>query len=315
MARQPVEGTLRAMFLEELQFDGADCQGDHVGRRDPRGRPGFVPGRGDRRRRVRPSRRHPLGPGRAPLHHRREERGTGRHLVGEPLSGRARRCRQSPLLLLLRAGRPLDRVLLPAAGAAWVFRGRAGQVPTGAPLSLQHRGDRREVGRRAEPLGGPGSDARGHRRDAGRPLRDQRRRFPQPAENAGDPGDGLVRGSLVPFGTVARRPRHHRLPLRTRRGRRHRVPDRPDHRRTGWTPQHLPTHAAVDHPQPHLPRQGARRRCLGHAPPSVLRAMVPLHHDVPGRGAGHRALPHGTRTTTTVRDGRSTSPMRRGGSR
>ena len=31
MARQPVEGTVRAMFLQELQFDGVDTQGDHVG--------------------------------------------------------------------------------------------------------------------------------------------------------------------------------------------------------------------------------------------------------------------------------------------
>jgi hypothetical protein len=120
--------------------------------------------------------------------------------VGEPLSGCARRCRQSPLLLLLRAGRPLDRVFLPAAGAAWLFRERAGQVPAGAPLSVQHRGDRGEVGRKHGSLGRQGADARGGGRDDGRPLCDQRRRFPQFAENAGHSGDGLLRRAVVHAG-------------------------------------------------------------------------------------------------------------------
>ena len=56
------------------------------------------------------------------LHHHREERRPRRHLVGQPLSGRPGRHRQPLLLLLLRAGRSLDRVLLAASGTTRVLQ-------------------------------------------------------------------------------------------------------------------------------------------------------------------------------------------------
>ena len=56
--------------------------------------------------------------GEAAVHRHREERRPRRHVVGEPLPGCARRHRQPLLLLLVRARRPLDRVLLAAPRAA-----------------------------------------------------------------------------------------------------------------------------------------------------------------------------------------------------
>ena len=89
-----------------------------------RGRRG-VPRRGHRVRHVRAARRDPAAAGGLPVRRGREERGAGRDLVREPLPRRPGRRRQPLLLLQLRARRPLDRVLLPAAGAARVLRAGA----------------------------------------------------------------------------------------------------------------------------------------------------------------------------------------------
>ena len=121
------------------------------------------------------------------LHHRREERGSRRHLVGEPLPRGTRRRREPPVLLLLRAGRPLERVLLPAARAPGVLRHHRRQVRTSAPLPVRHHGDRGDLGR------GPVALARGtlRERDGAEDLsrcslRHQRGRVAQPAPDARD---------------------------------------------------------------------------------------------------------------------------------
>jgi hypothetical protein len=91
---------------------------DHLGSRDPGRGHGDVTGRRDRLRRVGHPCRHPARPGRSAVHDHREERGAGRHLVREPLPGRARRRRQPPVLLLVRTRRPLEPLLLRATRAA-----------------------------------------------------------------------------------------------------------------------------------------------------------------------------------------------------
>ena len=70
-----------------------------------------------------------LQAGRHPVHDRREERRRRRHLVREPLPGLPGRRRQPLLLLLVRALRPLDRVLLPAARAASGYFDGRGPAP------------------------------------------------------------------------------------------------------------------------------------------------------------------------------------------
>ena len=84
--------------------------------------------------------------GRHPVHDRREERRRRRHLVGELVPGRPGRRRQPLLLLQLRAERPLDRVLRPAARAAGVLRGRDGQARHRAARPVGDRGARRRRG-------------------------------------------------------------------------------------------------------------------------------------------------------------------------
>jgi 4-hydroxyacetophenone monooxygenase len=104
LARKPLDDRLAGFFMEDMQFEGADSRaidwGDEIPDEVKAGAPVIVIGCGE----VGPARRHPPVAGRAPLHDHREERRTGRHLVGEPVSGGACRRRQSPVLLLLRAG-------------------------------------------------------------------------------------------------------------------------------------------------------------------------------------------------------------------
>ena len=80
--------------------------------------------------------------------------------------------------------------------------------------------------------------------------------------------------------------------VRARRRRRERVPDRPGHRRGGRAAHDLPAHGPVDPPQPAVPHAGAAGRRVGAAPPAVLRALVPLHHDLRRHRGGDGAVPH-----------------------
>ena len=118
LAGRPLEGRIVSMLFEDMQFDGADSRaiawGDEVLRRDQ----GRIPRRGHRLWSVGDPRRDPPSPGRPAVHDHREERRSGRDMVGEQLPRGASRCRQPPVLLLLRTSRPLERVLLPPARAA-----------------------------------------------------------------------------------------------------------------------------------------------------------------------------------------------------
>ena len=95
---------------------------DLVGRRGVGRGEGCVAGRRDRRWPVRHPRGDPPVAGGPSLHDRREGRGSGWYLVGEPVPGCAGRRRKSSLLLRVRAVASLDRVLLPAARAARLLR-------------------------------------------------------------------------------------------------------------------------------------------------------------------------------------------------
>ena len=73
------------------------------------------------------------------------------------------------------------------------------------------------------------------------------------------PGMDDVHRAVVPLGPLARRPRPHREAVRARRRRRARVPDRADHRRHRRAAHDLPAHDAVDAAEPAVPRAGAAR--------------------------------------------------------
>ena len=139
-----------------------------------------------------------------PVHDHREERRSRRHVVGEPLPRRAGRHRQPLLLLLVRAGRPLDRVLLRSSpSCASTSTGCSTKYDVGPHCRFEHRGRRRGLRRGHRPLGASTcSDADGTERDARRPLRDQRGRLAEPAEAARHPGHGRLRRPVVPLGAV-----------------------------------------------------------------------------------------------------------------
>ena len=141
---------------------------------------------------------------------------------------------QPPVLLLVRAGGPLERVLLPAARAPRLLRRGRRQVRAGAALPVRHHRVTASTWDEATARGTsafatPTARPRTHRR----PVRDQRRRFAEPAEAAGHPRHGDLRRAVVPLGALARRPRHHRHAVRADRRRRERLPDRADDRRRG----------------------------------------------------------------------------------
>ena len=144
-----VGGPLEAMFVEDMQFDGADgaaiSWGDEVPAEVRAASPVVVIGCGlsGILAGIR------LSQAGLPFTIIEKNDGPGRDLVGEPLSRRACRRRQPPVLLLVRARRPLERVLLPAAGAARLLRRHRRQVRSAVPLpvrDLRHVGDVGRVG-------------------------------------------------------------------------------------------------------------------------------------------------------------------------
>ena len=113
------------MFLDDMQFDGADSGaitwGDEIPAEVKAASPVVVIGCGVSG--ILAGIR--LAQAGLPFTIVEKNDGPGRHLVGEPLPGCARRRRQPPVLLLVRAVAPLERVLLPAARAARLLRPRA----------------------------------------------------------------------------------------------------------------------------------------------------------------------------------------------
>ena len=127
--------------------------------------------------------------------------------------------------------------------------------------------------------------------------------IPQAARH---PRHGVVRRAVVPLRPLARRTRHHRHAVRARRRRRHRLPDRADDRRPGRAAHDLPAHHAVDAAEPAVPHVGAAGRPMGDAAPAVLRALVPLPHDLSRHRHGDRAVPGRSRLPRHGRASRST---------
>ena len=262
LACAPVDPRVVPMFLEDLHLDGADSGAIEWGDEVPAEVQGRRPHRRDRLRRGRPSRRHPPGPGRRAVHHRREERRPRRHVVGQPLSGCARRHRQPLLLLLVRAVRPLDRVLRPAARAA---ASTSSGCSTSYDIRPHCRFETEVVGavydEATAPLGRHHQGADGDRGGARRPLRDQRGGFAQPARSCPTSRawtTSPARRSTPPGGIPSVDLEGHAR--RARRRRRQRLPDRAHHRRRGREPHHLPAHRAVDVPE---------RRCTTRQVPSA----------------------------------------------
>ena len=283
LACKPVGDDLAPLFLEDLHLDGADSGAVTWGDEIPADGEGRLAGRRHRLRGVGHRRRHPSCAGRSAVHDRREGSRAGRHLARQPLPGRARRRRQSPLLLLVRAGRPLVGVLLPSARARGVLHARARQVRAATALPLRHRGDRRHVGRRLRAVGAWPFAARTA------PTETLDARFVISGVGSLNnprmpdiPGHVRLRRSVVPLGPLAGRSRHLRHAVRARRRRRERLPDRADDRRRRRASRHLPAHRAVGAAEPVVPRAGSAGRRVGDAASAVLRALVPLPDDLPG---------------------------------
>ena len=154
------------------------------------------------------------------------------------LPGRPGRRRQPLLLLQLRAERPLDRVLRPAARAAGVLPGRDGASTASSRTS----------GWETEVLGAAWDDAHGHLVGAGpraptapRTPSSPARSSPRSGSSTGrasptSPGRTTFAGPVVPLGPLGPRRRPHRQAGRDDRRRRERVPDRARHRRRGRAP-------------------------------------------------------------------------------
>ena len=207
-------------------------------------------------RAVGPARRHSSPRGRDPLHDHRQERRPRRHLVGELVPRRPRRCGQSLLLLLIRTGRPLDRVLLPARRAARLLRRRDAQVRHRRTLSVRDRGRGCDLRRGSGYLDGSCSSGRWHGRRTPSPCRHLCGRLTQPTEASRHPRHRRLRRPVVPFDPVGPLDRCHRHAVRARRRRRHRLPDRPDDRRSGRAAERFPANCAMDVPESELPRAG-----------------------------------------------------------
>ena len=93
MACKPLEGRIVPMMFEDMHFSGADSRAVAWGDEVPADGEGGVARGRDRLWRVRHPRGDPSVAGGPAVHHRRQERRTRRYVVGEPLSGRARRRR------------------------------------------------------------------------------------------------------------------------------------------------------------------------------------------------------------------------------
>ena len=209
--------------------------------------------------------------------------------MGEPIPGSARRYRKPPVLLLLRARRSLERVLLPAAGVTGVFHRHRRQVRSASALSLRHHRHQASLERRARSGSGTSAGLAGQRKIQARfvfsavgslnipklpdiPGMDtftgpsfHSARWPDDLELAGK------RFALVGAGASG-------------------FQIGPAIADDCGSAHDLPAHRAVDHPESALPRTGAPRGQVGTAAPTLLRAVVPVHHDVRRHCCRHRPL-------------------------
>ncbi|CAA9225702.1 MAG: hypothetical protein AVDCRST_MAG04-853 [uncultured Acetobacteraceae bacterium] len=207
-------------------------------------------GRGGRRRRFRRA-LHAAPPARArPVRARvRGRRGRRRHLVLEPLPGRALRCGEHAVLLLLlrgaAAGVALVGTLLGAAGDPALREPRRRPLRPPPRHTLRDPRRRRDLGRGGGAVdGGDGS----RRPDHGALLR-HGDGVPFGRAAAGHPRPLLLRWRHVPHGPLAARGRGlHRPPRRRDRHRLLRHPGDPGHRRAGGTRHGVPAHAQLQHP-------------------------------------------------------------------
>ena len=150
-----------------------------------------------------------------------------RHLVLEPLPGRALRRREHRLLLLVLRGAPagvgVDRALPGPAGDPALPRATSPTASTcGRDIQLRHAGRRRR----------PSTTRRAAGRSAPRRARPSRAQFvhhgdglPVGGAGAGDPGPGALRGRVVPHRPLAARGR--RLHRQAGRRDRHRLDRHP----------------------------------------------------------------------------------------
>ena len=260
LACEPIADDVAEMFLEDLHMDGSDAREITWGGEIPDRREGRRPRGRDRMRRGRPARRHPSRPGGDPVHDRREEPGSRRHVVGEPVPRRPGRHRQPLLLLLVRARRPLDRVLLAATRAAGLRRPRHAQVRRRHALPLRHRGDGRDVRRGHRSVVGRRAHTRRSARAARRVRGDQCGRVAEPAAPPRDPRHGRLRGarrSTRPAGTAASTSAARAFALVGAGASGFQIA--PTIADDGRAAHGVPTHGAVGVPEPELPRAGARR--------------------------------------------------------
>ena len=302
------------MMLEEMELDGTDARKVELDaprrRRAPRSRSSSSaaasrdcsPASGCRRpaSRSRSSRRTP---------------DVGGTWCENSYPGVPRRRRQPLLLLLVRAERPLDRVLRPAARDPAYFARRHAPARHRPAHPLEHRGGRPPSG----------DDEHGAWAVAVRDRRRQTRRRSSRARSS--PRSASSTGRTCPTSraaTTSRAPSFHSARWDHSvdyRGKRVAVIGAgasgfqivPTIARRRRRAHRLPAHRAVDVPESELPRAGRPGRAVGAAPPAVLRALVPVLVVLArlrrrARGGARRSRVAATRTARSARP--TTSPAR-----
>ena len=213
LAGTPVdEDVMVPMFVEDMQFDGADGGTITWGDEMPDDGEGGVAGRGDRRRPVRAS--SPASACRQaglPFTIVDKNEGPGGTWWENRVPRRPRRRRQPPVLLPVRARAPLERVLLPAARAARLLRPRrsrstgcvrtAASAPTVTGAHVGRADGSWHVGSATPTATTETLEARFVISAVGS------LNLPQAARH---PRHGRLRGAVVPLGALARRSRPHR---------------------------------------------------------------------------------------------------------
>ena len=123
---------------EELALEGSDVKSGHWAEDIPASPQAILPCADHRRRHVGHAGRHPPEAGGHPLHHRRQEQRSRRHLVREHLSRLPRRQPEPPLFLLVRAQLRLAAALFDAGQAPRLFPQRRGEIRHPPAGALQH---------------------------------------------------------------------------------------------------------------------------------------------------------------------------------
>ena len=222
----------------------------------------------------------------------RGRRGRGRHLVLEPVPGRA-----------VRLGEHVLLVLVPARAGAGVAAGRALPGPAGDPalprarrrspgpeegLHLQRPGDQRGLRRGGQPVD---DHHRGRNPRDARPTW-SRRSAACHGQQAGVPRRGPLRGPVAAHrGLAARAGGLHRPARRGHRHGRVRHPGHPGDRRAGRPPDGVPADGPVHHPG----RQRSAGPAAGRAVEAELPRVAPPRPLLPGRHPVRGQRPVGAR--------------------